>query len=149
MSALVVFTKNQFLSKRLFSNGQFRGEFSLAAIKSCRMTIMAGGVDDNEDDEAVDVGMVGEVACVFKVRFRFQQSGNIFFCSSAISFARCEYCSRSSWGNDFHASPSKTLMALQSENKNRLKFVMVGRGDLVVSVLAFYSNDQSSIPTKV
>ena len=51
------------------------------------------------------------------VLFRFQQSGCNFFCSSAINLALCEYCSRSSCGRDFQASPSNTLMALQTTKK--------------------------------
>jgi len=47
-------------------------------------------------------------------RFRFQQSGYSFFCSSARIFALCEYFSLSSTGSPFHASPSNTLIALLS-----------------------------------
>ena len=94
---------------------QFSGELSLAAaaaIRSCRMAIMLGGVEAEPAEPEPFGGTVGEVAWVLSVRFRFQQSGKIFFCSSAMSLALCEYCSRSSCGNDFHASPNKTLMAL-------------------------------------
>jgi len=56
------------------------------------MAIMAGGVDGGGTEPAeVTVGDVGGIpfgAAVVSVRFRFQQSGNIFFCSSARSFAR-------------------------------------------------------------
>ena len=48
-----------------------------------------------------------------KVLLRFQQSGNIFFCSSAITLARWEYCSLSSRDKLFQASPRRTLIALK------------------------------------
>ena len=83
------------------------------------MANMAGGVDGGgaEPAEVIvgDVGGIPFVAVVVSVRFRFQQSGKIFFCSSASSLARWEYCSRSSGGKDFQASPKRTLIALKKK----------------------------------
>ena len=57
------------------------------------MANMAGGVDGGGAVPAeVIVGDVGGIpfvaVVVVSVRFRFQQSGKIFFCSSASSLAR-------------------------------------------------------------
>ena len=70
----------------------------------CWVVLLLSEVEDEvAADEDVEVS----------VRFRFQQSGKIFFCSSAITLARWEYCSLSSRDKLFHASPRRTLIALK------------------------------------
>ena len=61
----------------------------------------------------MDVDGEVDVEVEVRVLFLFQQSGNIFFCSSAITLARWEYCSLSSNDKLFQASPSSTLIALK------------------------------------
>ena len=70
--------------------------------KSCVVLLL---IDVEEEDVEAEVDV--------SVLFRFQQSGNIFFCSSAIVLARWEYCSLSSRAKPFQASPRRTLIALK------------------------------------
>ena len=77
-----------------------------------------GGPGPNDAGAVVVVGdfpdPVPPVAAAM-VRFRFQQSGYNFFCSSARSLARWLYPSRSSCGRLFQASPNSTLIALREK----------------------------------